>query len=54
MIANDHVRFGRGSSGKGPAKLAPRPTAYLTASPGSAWGLAGPVNICYPPLRMRM
>jgi Type II intron maturase/AI2M/AI1M-like, HNH endonuclease len=29
MIGNDHVRFGRGSSGKGPATLAPRPTTYL-------------------------
>src|SRR6266853_4902258 len=30
MIGNGHVRFGRGPSGKGPAQLAPRPTAYLT------------------------
>jgi hypothetical protein len=29
MIGNDHVRFGRGSSGKGPATLAPRPMTYL-------------------------
>jgi stringent starvation protein B len=29
MIGNDHVRFGRRSSGKGPATLAPRPTTYL-------------------------
>ena len=30
MTGNGHVRFGRGPSGKGPAQLAPRPTAYLT------------------------
>jgi hypothetical protein len=29
MIGNDHVRFGRRPSGKGPATLAPRPMAHL-------------------------
>jgi hypothetical protein len=28
-IGNDHIRFGRGPSGAGPAQLAPRLTAYL-------------------------
>jgi len=28
MIGNGPVRFGGGPSGKGPAKLEPRPTAY--------------------------
>jgi len=31
MIGNDHVRFGRGPSGAGPACLAPRRTAYLAS-----------------------
>jgi hypothetical protein len=34
MIGNDHVRFGRGPSGKGPAQLAPRLTAYLALKGG--------------------
>ena len=35
MTGNGHVRFGRGPSGKGPAQLAPRPTAYLTEPTGA-------------------
>jgi hypothetical protein len=39
MIANDHIRFGRGASGKGPARLAPRPTTYLTTTSSERWYL---------------
>lgn len=36
MIRKGHVRFGGGPSGKGPAQLAPRPTAYPARVPDEA------------------